>query len=207
MKHGVVCGIGVVLVLALSGGAALGQATLPYSDDFEAYNTDDGLSTQSDFETWDENPNVDALVTDDQARSGKQSVRIADTDNDPFADTDLLLRFPDEEFGGCHEYIAYQYLPSDQSGETYFIGQSEYNHNSHACPGGTCWALQIHMNASSGTVTADFSNGFTDAITDEWVELRVLIVWDNDLNQFYYAGEAILLTIGVSQTRSRGPRP
>jgi hypothetical protein len=176
----------LVLVCAASG---FGQVNLPYSDDFEAYNANAGLSAQSnDWETWDNNPVADAVVNTDQKRSGAKSVRTVANELG-FADSDLILRLDDPSnwLGKCYEVITYQFVPSDENGETYWIMQSIY------VPGdpNKVWAVQIHMNAATGLATADFGGETIPLKTDTWVELRLLVHfadYPNDLHQVYYDG-------------------
>jgi len=181
-------------------GVSFGQTNVPWSDGLEDYNLVDGLSTQSDFETWDENLLVDALVVDDHFHTGLQSVRIAEP-NGPFTDTDLLMRFPDHQFKGCYEFTAWWYVPKGHGGgpdgETYFILQSAYTHLLHDPPD-TVWAVQVHVNAANKTVIADFEPPGSRRLVpklDEWVEIKVWVNFDEDLHQIYYDGQAMFLDV------------
>lgn len=188
--HRTILGLGSILVLvfAASGFAQVSSANLPYSDDFEAYNAPAGLSAQSNvWDTWDNNPAADAVVNTDQAHSGTKSVRTVANEMG-FTDSDLVLQLDDPSFwrGSCYEVITYQFIPGSQTGETYWIMQSIYNHG-----GPYTWAVQIHMNAATGVATADFGNETVPLKTDQWVELRVLAHfadYPNDLHQVYYDG-------------------
>lgn len=188
-----ILGLGMLVVVACAA-RGFGQVNLPYSDDFESYTPNMGLSEQSDdWETWDNNAAADAVVNADLAHGGSQSVRTVANELG-FADSDLILRLDDPSgwFGSCYEVITYQYIPSDLNGETYWIMQSIY------VPGdpNKVWAVQLHMNAATGLVTADFGNETLPLKTDTWVELRLLVHftdYPNDLHQLYYDGQPIFL--------------
>ncbi|RJP31011.1 MAG: hypothetical protein C4547_15940 [Phycisphaerales bacterium] len=179
----------LVLVCAAGGFGQTLSADLPYSDDFEAYNAPAGLSAQSNvWDTWDNNPVADAIVNTEQAHSGSKSVKTVASEMG-FTDSDLVLQLDDPSGnwrGPCYEVITYQYVPANQSGETYWIMQSIYNHG-----GPYTWAVQIHMNAATGVATADFGGETVPLKTDQWVELRLLAHftdYPNDLHQVYYDG-------------------
>ncbi len=181
-----VFGFGSVLVMVAAAGVYAQPANLPFSDDFDSYNANAGLSAQSNiWETWDNIPTVDAVVSAEQARSGANSAKTVAAELG-FSDSDLILQLDDPSNwqGDCYELITYQYLPSDQNGESYWIVQSIYAH------GGTkVWAVQIHMNAATGVATADFGGETIPVKVDTWVELRVLVDFNGDLHQVYYDGQ------------------
>ncbi len=171
--------------LIASPDAIYAQVDPPWSDDFEAYNVLDGLSTQSAWQTWNLDPRVDALVVMDQARSGDRSVRIAG-DNGPFVDTDLIMRFNNVERGRW-TLTLWQYVPSWQSGNSYILLLSKYSPNGHQE-----WLSQIHVNAATGMITVDFDGRALPLIVDAWVELRVEMNVEANALAVFYGGEELM---------------
>lgn len=183
--HRNVMGLVAILTLAIAATGFAQPVNLPFSDDFDSYNANQGLSAQSsDWETWNETPTADAVVSTDQARSGANSAKTVASEGG-FTDSDLILRMDDPSNwqGQCYEYVTYQYIPGDQNGETYWILQSIYEHN-----GNPVWAVQVHMNAATGLATVDFTGETIQLKTDQWVELRVVVDFNGDLHQVYYDG-------------------
>jgi len=183
MKRTMLAALSMVLC-----GAAFAQTNLPHIENFDNYNPGP-LAAQSDWETWNEVLTVDGLVNREQARSGNQSVKIVTSEGGQ-ADTDLIMRYFPHNFEGCYKYTVYHYLPGSQSGETYFILLSKYQHNAPP-EDPNIWAVQLHFNASTNLVTADFDFETLPTIENSWVEIRVEINFTEDLHQIYYGGTPI----------------
>ncbi|RJP30320.1 MAG: hypothetical protein C4547_16800 [Phycisphaerales bacterium] len=172
------------LSFAIVQGVALAQSDLPHVENFDDYRLGP-LAAQSNWETWDEVPTVDALVVDERGRSGRQSIKVVANEGGQ-VDTDLIMRYFPHNFEGCYEYTVYQYIPDTQSGETYFIMQSVYNHH-----GPYVWAVQVHMNAAAGIVEAGRGRQ-AKLIPNEWVEIKVEINFAADTHQIYYGGTPLM---------------
>jgi hypothetical protein len=162
-------------------GAAFAQNNVPHTDGFEGYPTGP-LAPQGGWEMWNQAPSVNGLVNTTQAHTGTKSVKTVASEGGQ-SDTDLIYRYQNHQFQGCYKYTVYHYLPGNEVGETYFILLSIYNHN-----GQQVWAVQLHFNASTNLVTADFDLETLPTIEDRWVEIRVEINYGTDEHQIYYGG-------------------
>jgi hypothetical protein len=90
---------------------------------------------------------------------------------------------------GFWTYTAWQYMPSDFSGESYFLLLNQYDD-----AGATNnWSVQVHFNSTSGLVIADGvgAGNTLPLVTGQWVELRVEIDLVNDFQEFYYDGQML----------------
>lgn len=176
MKRTMLAALSMVLC-----GAAYAQNNVPHSDGFESY-PNGPLAPQGGWEMWNQAPNVNGLVNTQQAHGGNKSVKTVANEQGQ-SDTDLIHRYFNHSFDGCYTYKVFHYLPGNEVGETYFILLSIYNHN-----GQQVWAVQVHFNASTDLVTADFDGETLPTIEDQWVEIRVEIDYPQDLHQIYYGG-------------------
>ncbi len=166
-----------------AAGVAYGQGhDVPHVEDFEGFD----LGPLAPQGGWEAPPERNALVVEDRARSGRQSIKTVD-DEGGQRDTDVLMQYANmHEFSGCYQLSIYSFLPGTHIGESYFILMSQYNEE-----GRTTWAVQMHFNAASGRVCADFGGDCLPAILDQWVEIRVDIDFENDLHQIYDGGQPV----------------
>ncbi|NIP28422.1 MAG: hypothetical protein GWN61_26435, partial [candidate division Zixibacteria bacterium] len=123
---------------------------------------------------WDNNPAFGASTTDVQARSAPNSVDILGA-------SDLVHEYTANS--GQWVYTAWQYIPGNMSGVSYFIMQNIYNDG-----GPYNWSVQVSFNSTSGLMTDDGSGAQQAYITDQWVEIRIEIDLDADTQSFYYNG-------------------
>lgn len=159
--------------------AALAPAALPaitsaeWFEGFDDYQTGSGVIGQGGWQGWEDNPQGDALVTDLFARSAPNSLQIA-------GDSDVV-----HEFFGCDSaqwtFTAWQYVPDDFTGQSYFILLNTYGppHN---------WSTQIRFDGGAGVVVSEFEEMQLPLITEQWVELRIVIDLDQDLQTIFYGG-------------------
>ena len=160
---------------------------LAWSDDFDSYTTGSALHGQGGWEAWDNNPATTAYVVDDQARSTPNSCEITWFDT---ISVDIVQQFTDINSG---DWIitTYLYVPSDMSGNSYFILMNDYQHGGpHNIQD---WSLQIQFSASTSKIW-DFDNPSAELplIEDAWAELRVEIDFDADIQTVYYDGTFLL---------------
>lgn len=143
-----------------------------WSDDFDSYALGSGLHGQGGWEGWDGDPTWDAYVTDLYSQSAPHSVDITPT-------SDIVQLFT--ETSGQWVMTAYHYIPSGSTGEQYFILLNTY-------PGVFNWSLQVLFDSSSGMVSTYEGSGVATIINDQWVEVRVEIDLDADMQDIYYNG-------------------
>jgi hypothetical protein len=153
-----------------------------WADDFDSY-TDgqflDGDPTDGGWYGWDDDPAFGAFVTSAQALSSPHSVDIV-------GDTDLVHEYSGYTTGQW-TYIAWQYIPEDFVGESAFILLNTYSHG-----GDKSWSTQLRFNADQGMVISDFDNSELPLILGQWVEIRVEIDLDADIQDIFYDGSLLV---------------
>ncbi|MCB9155344.1 MAG: S8 family serine peptidase, partial [Caldilineae bacterium] len=158
-------------------------ALVDWSDNFDSYATGSQLIGQGGWEGWGDNAAAGALTSSTQARSAPNSAAIE-------VDSDLVHQYSGYTSGVWH-YTAWQYVPGNFSGETYFILLNEYTSTGG---GDGNWSVQVHFNSATGQVLADGVGSVfppLSLITDQWVELRVEINLDADTQTFYYDNQVL----------------
>jgi hypothetical protein len=144
-------------------------------DNFDSYVTGSQIHGQGGWKGWFNNPIYGALVSNAQARSAPNSIVIVGA-------SDIVHEYSGYN-SGTWTYTTWQYIPSGFSGQSYFILLNSYDEAGI----GLNWSTQVNFDSSSGLVTNDgVSAGTLPMVTDEWVELRVEIDLDSDLQTFYY---------------------
>ena len=94
----------------------------------------------------------------------------------------------------------WSYVPSDMVGKSYILLLNKYEHGgSHVIQD---WSLQLEVSASIGRISdMDNLDDWLPLITDEWVEIRVEIDFEVDIQTVYYDDVELLQkgwTDGVS---------
>jgi hypothetical protein len=155
-----------------------------WSDNFDSYETGqflDGDEEDGGWFGWDDDPQFGAYVVDNPVFSEPHSVDIA-------GDSDLVQEF-EGYTSGVWRFMAWQYVPSDFSGQSYFIILSDYAHDD---PGANSkWAVQIRFD-SAGIVESELDSVTLPLIKGQWVLLRTEIDLDIDLFKFYYNGDLLI---------------
>jgi len=151
-----------------------------WSDNFDSYDTGSSLHGQGGWKGWNNNPDLTAYVVDDLFLSEPHSVNIKEN-------SDLVHEFT-EYTSGKWIFIAWQYIPDDFSGQSYFIMLSDYVDGAGQ---NNKWAVQILFD-SVGIVSSDYDNVNLPLITGQWVELRTNIDLDTDWFEFYYGSELLI---------------
>ena len=162
----------LLLSLVLVFAVVPTSARADWADDFDSYATGSGLHGQGGWKGWDNDPAWDAYVTDVYSQSAPNSVEIA-------GPSDMVHEY--SGYGtGTWIYTAWQYVPADFAGLSYFLLLNTYNDT-----GPYNWSCQVLFD-SAGYVISDPDGGELSLITDRWVEIRVEIDLDADLQTFYY---------------------
>jgi hypothetical protein len=155
----------------LPGGA---PELVDWSEDFDSYPPGQNLHGVGGWKGWANDPGATAYTTDVESHSAPNSVDIATT-------SDLVHEYAGYTTGTWY-YTAWQYVPNDFSGESYFILLNQYD------DGGATnnWSIQVHFDSATGQVIADYGLQTLPLIQGQWVEIRVEIDLDIDWQQFYY---------------------
>jgi hypothetical protein len=152
-------------------------ASADWMDDFDAYVAGTGLIGQGGWEGWDNSPAADALVSTMYSHSAPNSAQILPT-------SDLIHQFSGYT-SNIWVFTAWQYIPSSFVGQSYFLLLNTYNHG-----GPYNWSCQVMFDAV-GVVQSDPEGATLPLIRDQWVELRVEIDLDTDVQTFYYGGQML----------------
>ena len=165
-------------VLAFLAILCLGAATASadWYDGFESYPAGGGVDGMGGWAGWNGDSAADAIVTDLLAFAGSQSLAVAGA-------CDIVQAFSGYTAGVWH-LSAWMYIPTDYSGETYFIVLNTYEPN-----GTQNWSTQIHF--VDGSIIVDIGGGTASYITGEWVEVMLVIDLESDLQSFYYDGTLV----------------
>ena len=198
MKHKLIGKTLTIGVLILFVGAALPMVTAEtnekitrpigtdWSDNFDSYTLGqflDGDPEDGGWEGWDGDPQWGSYVVDDQALSSPHSVEIVDA-------SDTIHQFDITD--GVWTCTAWQYIPSDFVGQSYFIMLNTYAHG-----GPNSWSTQLRFDSAIGQVESEFESAQLPLILDQWVEIRVEIDLIADTQDIYY-GDILLSSKGWS---------
>jgi hypothetical protein len=187
-----------VLFLFLGASTTLSVSAMmgPWSENFDSYAAGSALEGQGGWHAWDANPTYTGYVSNAQSRSAPNSVEIAWWSTTVW--TDEVHEYTDIN-SGIWTYTAWQYVPSTQVGNTYFILMNTYAvpHNNQD------WSLQLVASASLGTIV-DYNDvaATLPLVTDAWAEIKVVIDLDTDWQTVYYNG--VILQPGKGWTDGAG---
>jgi hypothetical protein len=149
--------------------------TVFWEDNFDSYDDGSSMHGQGGWKGWDNDPTYTAYVSSDYSTSTPHSVNIE-------ANADLV-----HEFDGCTSgqwtFTAWQYIPTDFLGQSYFILLSSYEDGMGQ---DNLWSCQIRFDSDLEIVEAEHGGPNLPLITGEWIELRVEIDLDTDWYEFYY---------------------
>ncbi len=168
-----------VLFLFLGAGATLGVSAMTWADNFDAYTNGqvlDGGPDDGGWEGWGNDPQWGAPVSNEQARSSPHSVKIE-------VNADLVHQYSGYT-SGKWVYTAWQYIPNDFVGETYFILLCGYDGGGS----GTIWCVQVHWRSDDDLVVSDFNGETAPVVYGRWAEIRCEIDLDQDWLEIYYDG-------------------
>ena len=157
----------------------LGQS---WSDNFDSYTLAqylDGTPDDGEWKGWDNDPTFGAYVSDQYARSSPHSVEIEDQ-------SDLVHEYTGYT-SGKWRYTAWQYIPQDFTGESAFILLNKY-----ADGGEYSWSTQLRFNSGTQVVHSDYDGSELPLIMGEWVEIRVDIDIDNDIQMIFYGRDLLI---------------
>ncbi|MCI0396153.1 MAG: DUF11 domain-containing protein [Chloroflexi bacterium] len=165
----------VIAVLAMVPLVALASSGA-WFENFDSYATGSQMHGQGGWKGWDNNGVFGALTSSAQARSAPNSVDILGA-------SDLVHEY-EWPTSGQWTYTAWQYIPGNLTGVTYFIMLNIYNDG-----GPYNWSTQVNFDSVSDMVINDgISGGTAPIVYDQWVEIRVEIDLTADTQTFYYNG-------------------
>ncbi len=151
---------------------------LGWMDNFDSYATGSQLHGQGGWKGWDNQIFAGALTSDAYAHSAPNSAEIE-------GGADLVHEY-EGYTSGQWVYTLWQYVPDDFSGGSYLLLLNTYNDG-----GPYNWSSQVLFESTSGMVISDGTGDMLPLITGEWVEIRVEIDLDADMQSFYYGGDLL----------------
>lgn len=171
------------LVVVAILGLAAGSAMAAWYDNFDSY-TLGSINGQGGWTGWDNTPAYAGVVSNEIARSSPNSQLIAGT-------ADSVQQYTGYN-SGTYEYVAWQYVPGNMTGNSYFIMLSKYVPGSSAS---NVWCVQLDFNGATKQIVGDCGgndNVTLPYISDQWVEIKVKYYLDpapaGDWVQIYYNG-------------------
>jgi alpha-galactosidase-like protein len=155
---------------------------LPFGSDFlenwDSYVVGSNVHGQGGWKGWANDPNAGAFVDDAQSVSPSNSINIEGA-------SDLIHEFSGYT-SGVWTVTAQQYIPDDFAGENYFIFENVY---SDVDPNVISWSTQVvFRNGNVENFDGAANPGSLPYVTGEWVELKLVIDLDLDVQTFYYGG-------------------
>lgn len=165
-----------------------------WSDGFDGYATGGQLHGQGGWKGFFDDPSFGALTSSVQARSTPNSAAILGASD--------LVREYDVATSGFWIYTAWQFVPAEFSGQSYFILFNTYND----AGAGLNWSTQVRFDGTASQVVNDggVSGGTLPLIRGQWVELRVEIDLDADNAAFYYDDQLLYSGTWTGQVSGGG---
>jgi len=154
-----------------------------WEEDFDSYDLGSAIHGQGGWKGWDNNPDATGYVTDVQSQSNPHSVEIQWLSGSVAAD--LIHEFSGIS-SGQWTFTAYQYIPSDFSGETDFLLLNTYNDG-----GPYHWSNALAFSSDTGQVSS-WQGDTLNIVFDEWVEIRIEIDFSTDWQQIYYDDDLLV---------------
>lgn len=172
-------GVGISRSLPAVRGAGQPHGS-NFSENFDAYVVGSNVHGQGGWKGWFNDPAAGAFVDDAFSTSPTNSINIETT-------SDLIHEF--DQAGGVWIVRAMQYIPADYAGQSYFIMQNLYDD----AGANLNWSVQVQFDSASGNVLNDggVSGGTMPYVTGEWIEIRVEIDLDTDIQTFFYDGQQL----------------
>ncbi len=168
-----ICSMVMFCVLTLPG-----TASADWSENFDSYALGSGLHGQGGWHGWDGSSAYNAYVTDLYSHSAPHSAAVSGA-------TDIVQEFQNYT-AGVWLFTTWQYIPTGFSGISYFILLNTYNDF-----GPYNWSTQVSFNAITGMVFSEPQSASLPLIRGQWVEIRVVIDLDQNLQTCFYGGQML----------------
>jgi hypothetical protein len=171
------------------------SAIAQWDDNFDGYPAGTKMDGVGGWYGWDNVSSAAGTITNSRALTAPNAMMVSNT-----AGSDAVHPFSGYD-SDKWVFTAWQYIPSDLDGMTYFIINNEYSHG-----GAQDWAIETHMDPTTGLVNEQIhdpdGNNALPIIFDRWVEIRTVIDLDNNWMEHYYDQQ--LLAEGVWNIRTGG---
>ncbi|MER2599848.1 MAG: S8 family serine peptidase [Caldilineales bacterium] len=153
-------------------------ATLAWNDNFDAYAIGSQLVGQGGWEGWGGSAAAGALTSSAQAKSAPNSAAI-------LGGSDLVHQYSGYT-SGVWNYTAWQYIPDNYTGDSAFILLNQYTGS------GGNWSTEVTFRGSTNQVI-NLGGQTLPLIRGRWVEIRVEINLDADMQTFFYDNQVLFM--------------
>lgn len=181
MKHLLPRLLTSTLVMAM-GVVCVNTTQAQFFDDFDSYSDGTVLDNINGWTGWNDTPSAAGTVSNAQSLSAPNSDAIA-----PNIDCVNQLGNP---MSGKWDFTADMYIPSGLVNQQYFIMLNHYV--TGLAVEGT-WTIQLQFDGTTGNLIDDYNAAFVPVpyISDQWVQVRVIIDLDNDTVTQFYDGQMV----------------
>lgn len=172
----------LLILISLLLGVNYINAQVLYSDDFESYTVGNGIAEESStwWNTWSGTPGSeeDPIVSDAQAYSGTQSVKVSNG-NDGVIDFGGLTT-------GRYRVEFYLYIPTDR--QAYWNIMQQFNPSAND----NVWGLEVYIKNGTMTINGNGTSAATYSYTPgAWMKIQHFIDLNSDWVDFYVNGELV----------------
>ena len=157
-----------------------GVPEVGYFENFDGYTAGSDVAGQGGWIGWGNDPSAGATVVNDPSSSAPNSVRIEGA-------SDLVHPFSGYT-SGSWTITAKQFVPNDFNGASAFIFLNTY------VDGDGSWSTQVSFDSATGMVSNDAGATASNSlplVKGQWVELKLVVDLDNDLQTFFYNGSQL----------------
>jgi subtilisin family serine protease len=173
-----------------------GASSASFSENFDSYVTGSNVHGQGGWKGWANDSAAAATVVDTQSVSTPNSIEIVTT-------SDLVHEFSGYT-SGAWTITAKQFVPADFTGQSYFIFQNVYSDIDTSV---ISWSTQVIFDGAAGTVANEATGadqGSTPMVTGQWVDLRLDVDLDADMQTFSYNGTVVFSGSWTGQYPDQG---
>lgn len=164
---------------AVPGSLAVTPNLVDWYENWDAYPTDVSVHGLGGWKGWFNSPAATAYTRDEQAISAPNSIEIMGA-------SDLVHEYAID--AGVWTYTAWQYIPTNFSGTTYFILLNQYDDAGFNLN----WSTEVAFDSITDQLSNDGPDGGTlPIIYGQWVPIVVEIDLDADTQRFYYGGDLL----------------
>ena len=151
-----------------------------FSENWDSYTAGNNVHGQGGWKGWANDAAAGATVVTTQSVSAPNSIEIKEG-------SDLIHEFTGYT-SGSYTITAKQYIPAAFSGKSYFIFENVYSDTDTSI---ISWSTQVYFDSATGTLANEdgaANPGSASYVTGQWVDIKLDVDLDNDLQTFYYNG-------------------
>ncbi|MCF8364215.1 MAG: T9SS type A sorting domain-containing protein [Bacteroidales bacterium] len=164
----------------------IGSINPPWEDNFEDYAVGSQIVGLNGWEFWFAgSASTTALITNENSHSGLNALQILG--NPDFTGDDIV-----HQFNGCNADLwrlsAWQFIPQQAVfGSSYITLLNSYGLTLEDCN----WSTQLKFDTKNNLVESDFEGATLPLLKGQWVEIEVIVDFNNDTQTISYNGEIL----------------